>query len=188
MPGYDSTSIQKVLSRIEEIKSMTSMHLRNMNGDDSTINSRSKFTEVLDNISRPVKTKFISNQTSYDELKDIIDKYADKYNIDQELIRAMIQVESGWHVDAISNKGAIGLMQLMPKTAAALGVDPNDPVQNLEGGIRYISDLTDRYRGDVEKALAAYNAGPTRVDAGNIPDVSKRYVRNIMAIYNKLRG
>ena len=179
MPIYDLTSVQKVLSRIEEIKAQTALHLHNMDNQES---SRTKFTEVLDNMNRPVKTRAISNQTSYHELKDIIDKYADKYNIDQELIRAMIQVESGWNVDAVSNKGAIGLMQLMPKTAAALGVDPNDPVQNLEGGIRYISDLTDKYRGDVEKALAAYNAGPNRVDSGNIPDVSKRYVKNLFTV------
>ena len=100
----------------------------------------------------------------------------------------MIQVESGWTTNAVSNKGAQGLMQLMPRTAAMLGVeDPFDPAQNIEGGVRYISDLTDKYRGDIEKALAAYNAGPTRVDSGNIPEVSKRYVRNIMSIYRRLR-
>ena len=100
----------------------------------------------------------------------------------------MIQVESGWNTDAVSNKGAQGLMQLMPRTAAMLGVsDPFDAVQNIEGGVRYISDLTDKYRGDIEKALAAYNAGPARVDSGNIPEVSRRYVKNIMSIYRKLR-
>ena len=129
-----------------------------------------------------------SGKTSYSEMQDVIDFCADKYNIDNELIRAMIQVESGWQVDAVSNKGAQGLMQLMPKTAAMLGVDdPFDPVQNIEGGVRYISDLTDKYRGDIEKALAAYNAGPARVDSGNIPEVSRRYVKNIMALYHRIR-
>ncbi len=76
----------------------------------------------------------------------------------------------------------------MPRTAAMLGVsDPFDPEQNIEGGVKYISDLTDKYRGDVEKALAAYNAGPGRVDSGNVPAVSHRYVKNVMALYHRLR-
>ena len=187
MPGADLSGMQRVLGRIEEIKSQTTAAFRNaqtINGDPG----KNKFIDVLNKAKNSVKQVALSNKTSYEELKEVIDKYADKYNMDQELIRAMIQVESGWNTDAVSNKGALGLMQLMPKTAAMLGVNPNDPIQNLEGGIRYISDLTDKYRGDIEKALAAYNAGPARVDSGQIPEVSKRYVKNIMSIYNKLRS
>lgn len=181
--GPDLTSIQKVLSRIDQIKRQT---MPEMPQQDTT---KSKFVDVLDKVNKKnTRGPRISGKTSYTEMQDVIDKCADKYNIDQELIRAMIQVESGWQTDAVSNKGAQGLMQLMPKTAAMLGVsDPFDPVQNIEGGVRYISDLTDKYRGDIEKALAAYNAGPARVDSGNIPEVSKRYVRNIMALYHKIR-
>ncbi len=185
MIGPNMTNITRVLSRIEEINRQLMPELY-----QNTAPIKSKFADALNEASRvPRRAQSnISGKTSYTELRDIIDECAEKYNVDNELIRAMIQVESGWNTDAVSNKGAQGLMQLMPRTAAMLGViDPFDPVQNIEGGVRYISDLTDKYRGNVEKALAAYNAGPARVDSGNIPEVSKRYVKNIMAIYKRLR-
>ncbi len=183
--GPNLSNVTRVLSRIEEInrRVMPEMY-------QPAAPLKSKFVDVLNEVSRAGRKakSNVSGKTSYTELKDIIDECAEKYNVDNELIRAMIQVESGWNTDAVSNKGAQGLMQLMPRTAAMLGVnDPFDPVQNIDGGVRYISDLTDKYRGDVEKALAAYNAGPARVDSGSIPDVSKRYVKNIMSIYRKLR-
>lgn len=185
--GPNLTNVTRVLSRIEEINRQLMPEMY-----QQTAPVKSKFVEVLNDVARISRktgsNNNISGKTSYAELKDIIDECAEKYNIDNELIRAMIQVESGWNTGAVSNKGAQGLMQLMPRTAAMLGVsDPFDPIQNIEGGVRYISDLTDKYRGDIEKALAAYNAGPARVDSGNIPDVSKRYVKNIMAVYRKLR-
>lgn len=186
--GPNLSNVTRVLSRIEEINRRLMPDLY----QQQTAPIKSKFVEVMKDVERARRTSrtrsTISGKTSYEELKDIIDECAEKYNIDNELIRAMIQVESGWDTGAVSNKGAQGLMQLMPRTAAMLGVtDPYDPVQNIEGGVRYISDLQDKYRGDIEKALAAYNAGPARVDSGNIPEVSKRYVKNIMAIYRKLR-
>ena len=184
--GPNFTNISRVLSRIDEINSQFRMFHPTQNNEAN----KSKFVDVLNDVKKskaPLKSN-ISGKTNYRELQNVIDECAERYNIDNELIRAMIQVESGWNTEAVSNKGAQGLMQLMPRTAAMLGVsDPFDPVQNIEGGVRYISDLTDKYRGDVEKALAAYNAGPARVDSGNIPEVSRRYVKNIMAIYRKLR-
>ena len=186
MIGPNFTNINNVLSRIDEINRQFNLYQQ---PDASKIKSR--FVDVLNDVEKAknkARSKNISGKTSYTELKAIIDECAEKYNIDNELIRAMIQVESGWDTQAVSNKGAQGLMQLMPRTAAMLGVDdPFDAEQNIEGGVRYISDLTDKYRGDIEKALAAYNAGPTRVDSGDIPEVSKRYAKNIMAIYRKLR-
>lgn len=187
--GPDMTNITRVLSRIEEINHRI---MPDFYHAQHTNPLKSKFVDVMNEVQsagRKARRKSsISGKTSYIELQDIIDECAEKYNVDNELIRAMIQVESGWNTDAVSNKGAQGLMQLMPRTAAMLGVnDPFDPAQNIEGGVRYISDLTDKYRGDVEKALAAYNAGPARVDSGNIPEVSRRYVKNIMSIYRKLR-
>ena len=186
MIGPNFTNINRILSRIDEINRQFNLYQQQ---DNAPIKSR--FVDVLNDVEKiknKSRSKNISGKTSYSELKSFIDECAEKYNIDNELIRAMIQVESGWNTEAVSNKGAQGLMQLMPRTAAMLGVDdPFDAEQNIEGGVRYISDLTDKYRGDIEKALAAYNAGPARVDSGNIPDVSKRYVKNIMAIYRKLR-
>ncbi len=188
MTGPNMTNITRVLSRIEEINRRL---MPDMYNKPNPTNSR--FIDVLNEVNGIGRNSSnsrsnISGKTSYTELKDVIDACAEKYNVDDELIRAMIQVESGWNTEAVSNKGAQGLMQLMPRTAAMLGVsNPFDPAQNIEGGVRYISDLTDKYRGDIEKALAAYNAGPARVDSGNIPEVSKRYVKNIMAIYRRLR-
>ena len=186
MIGPNMTNITRVLSRIEEInrRLMPDMY------QHPTAPLKSKFVDVLNEVNKAARKSRsnISGKTSYTELQDVIDSCAEKYNVDSELIRAMIQVESGWNTDAVSNKGAQGLMQLMPRTAAMFGVsDPFDAEQNIEGGVRYISDLTDKYRGDIEKALAAYNAGPARVDSGNIPEVSKRYVKNIMSIYRRLR-
>ncbi|MBQ7543833.1 MAG: lytic transglycosylase domain-containing protein [Synergistaceae bacterium] len=187
--GPNLTNITRVLSRIEEINHRIMPDLYHTQGSAPV---KSRFVEVMDEVSgigrRARSAGAVSGKTSYTELQEVIDRCAEKYNIDSELIRAMIQVESGWDTQAVSNKGAQGLMQLMPRTAAMLGVtDPFNAEQNIEGGVRYISDLTDKYRGDIEKALAAYNAGPARVDAGNIPEVSKRYVKNIMSIYRKLR-
>ena len=187
MIGPNMTNITRVLSRIEEINRRL---MPDMYNHPNPTNSR--FEDVLNDVTRvnrtPRNAGNISGKTSYTELKDVIDSCAEKYNVDSELIRAMIQVESGWNTEAVSNKGAQGLMQLMPRTAAMLGVNnPFDPAQNIDGGVRYISDLTDKYRGDIEKALAAYNAGPARVDSGNIPEVSRRYVKNIMSIYRRLR-
>ena len=72
--------------------------------------------------------------------------------------------------------------------AITLGVsDPFDSEQNIEGGVKYISDLTDKYKGDVERALAAYNAGSARVDSGNTPSATGRYVKNVMALYHRYR-
>ena len=188
MVGPNYTNITRVLSRIEEINRQMTPELFQPQIQN---NSKSKFVDVLNEVDKSKSRKLPGRaygKTNYTEMKDVIDSCAEKYNIDSELIRAMIQVESGWDTQAVSNKGAQGLMQLMPRTAAMLGVaDPFDPEQNIEGGVRYISDLTDKYRGDIEKALAAYNAGPARVDSGNIPEVSRRYVRNIMSIYRRLR-
>lgn len=182
MIGPDLTGVNRVLSRIDQI-------VRQAMPDMPNPAAATRFVDVLDDAARKGKRAAPpSGKTSYQELQGVIDRCANKYNIDQELIRAMIQVESGWKTDAVSNKGAQGLMQLMPKTAAMLGVaDPFNPEQNIEGGVKYISDLTDKYRGDVEKALAAYNAGPARVDSGQIPAVSSRYVRNVMALYHRIR-
>ena len=186
MMGPNMSNIARVLSRIDEInRRLMPEMFQQQHGP-----TRSRFVDVLAETQRTGTTSgpTITGKTSYTELKKVIDECAEKYNIDNELIRAMIQVESGWDTRAVSNKGAQGLMQLMPRTAAMLGVtDPFDPVQSIDGGVRYISDLTDKYHGDIEKALAAYNAGPARVDSGNIPEVSKRYVKNIMAIYRRLR-
>jgi soluble lytic murein transglycosylase-like protein len=89
---------------------------------------------------------------------------AAKYGIDPALISSMVANESGWNQGARSNKGAIGLMQLMPKTAAGLGVDPTNPEQNIEGGTKYMRQLLNKYKGNERAAVAAYNMGPGALD------------------------
>lgn len=108
---------------------------------------------------------------------------AAKYDLSPALIEAVVWQESRWRADAVSPKGAQGLAQLMPATARELGVDPHDPYANLEGGARYLRAQLDRFDGDLEKALAAYNAGPGRVErAGGIPRIreTQNYVAAIM--------
>jgi soluble lytic murein transglycosylase-like protein len=107
-----------------------------------------------------------------------------KYDVSPALLDAVVWQESRWNVDAVSPAGARGLAQLMPATARMMGVDPDDPHANLEGGARYLRMQLDRFGGDLEKALAAYNAGPARVvKAGGVPAIreTRDYVAAILA-------
>lgn len=109
---------------------------------------------------------------------------AAKYDISPTLLEAVVWQESRWNERAVSPVGARGLAQLMPGTARQMGVDPGDPMANLEGGARYLRMQLDAFGGDIEKALAAYNAGPMRVQkAGGIPRIreTQAYVAAIMA-------
>lgn len=106
-----------------------------------------------------------------------------RFDLSPALIEALVWQESRWRAQAVSPVGAQGLAQLMPGTARYLGVDPRDPFANLEGGARYLREQLDRFDGDLEKALAAYNAGPGRVlAAGGIPRIreTQTYVAAIM--------
>lgn len=108
---------------------------------------------------------------------------AARFDLSPALLEALVWQESRWNENALSPVGAQGLAQLMPGTARYLGVDPRDPHANLEGGARYLREQLDRFDGDLEKALAAYNAGPGRVERANgIPNIreTKQYVAAIM--------
>jgi soluble lytic murein transglycosylase-like protein len=113
-----------------------------------------------------------------------IDAAAARHGIDPALLRGLVRQESGFDPRAHSAAGAMGLTQLMPATAASLGVtDPYDPVQSLDGGARYLRQMLDRFGGDPAKALAAYNAGPGAVARfGGVPPYqeTQNYVRNIL--------
>ncbi len=100
-----------------------------------------------------------------DQFDALIARHARRQHLSPDLVRAVIQVESGFDPDAQSAKGALGLMQLMPATAAELGVrNPFDPAENIRAGTAYLRELLDRYDGNQRLALAAYNAGPGTVD------------------------
>lgn len=106
-----------------------------------------------------------------------------RYDLSPALIEALVWQESRWRENAVSPAGARGLAQLMPGTARDLGVNPDDPFANLEGGARYLREQLNRFNGDLERALAAYNAGPGRViSAGGIPRIreTQAYVAAIM--------
>ena len=108
---------------------------------------------------------------------------AARFDLSPALIEAVVWQESRWHAGAVSPVGARGLAQLMPGTARQMGVDASDPYANLEGGARYLREQLDRFGGDLEKALAAYNAGPGRVEsAGGVPQIreTQSYVASIM--------
>ncbi len=116
---------------------------------------------------------------------------AERLDLDPKLVRALIYVESGERPDAVSNKGAMGLMQLMPQTAKELGVsNPMRPRENVRGGVHYFSQMMERFGGDVKLALAAYNAGPSAVEKyGGIPPFKETqdFVRKVLNIYAKVK-
>ncbi len=121
---------------------------------------------------------------------DAIAKYASRYNVEENLVRAVIRQESCFNKDARSHVGAHGLMQLMPGTADMMGVDNSaDPHQNIQGGAKYLSRQLDNFGGDKQLALAAYNAGPGAVNKyGGIPPYreTQDYVVKVMAEYKRL--
>ena len=124
-----------------------------------------------------------SAQTLPDAYAAKVHELAARFDLSPALIEAVVWQESRWRAEAVSPVGARGLAQLMPGTAREMGVDPGDPFANLEGGARYLRQQLDRFDGDVEKALAAYNAGPGRVMAANgIPAIreTQNYVSSVM--------
>jgi soluble lytic murein transglycosylase-like protein len=130
----------------------------------------------------PVPTR--TEPMSDEELSPMIKAASDKYGVDEDLIRAVIKQESNGSPVALSPRGAQGIMQLMDATAKQYGVrNVFDPAENIDAGVHFLADLLKRYDGDVEKTLAAYNAGPERVDeAGGVPQIpeTQAYVRAIM--------
>src|SRR6266446_5769262 len=123
------------------------------------------------------------------DLNEVVKTASGTYNLDPDLVNSVIRAESGFNVRAVSPKGAQGLMQLMPQTASQLGVqNAFDPQANVEGGTRYLRELLVRYDFDLIKALAAYNAGPQRVERyGGVPPYyeTKAYVARIVRDFNR---
>jgi soluble lytic murein transglycosylase-like protein len=182
--------ITRVLGRIREIEAMVYPA-----PPPEDVKAGERFEKVMEEVlddpyeSGEAKISVPSGLTERMSMwEDDIQRLCEQYEVDPHLARAVMRMESGGNPDAVSSAGAIGLMQLMPGTAKSLGVDPKNPERNLEGGIKYLAQLADKYDGDYVKTLAAYNAGSSRVDSyGGVPPFpeTQRYVKNVMALYQK---
>jgi len=142
-------------------------------------------------IAVPVGSPLIARSSPHYE--PLIRQHASQHRIRPELVRAVIQVESAFNPRAVSPKGAMGLMQLMPATAKQFGViDPFNPAENIRAGVSYLRQLLDRYDHDEQLALAAYNAGPSAVDkyGSKVPPYkeTQNYVLKITNLHGYVRG
>jgi len=159
--------------------------------------SKAKFGEILSNPATRVNAQIYTNTasavtpkadySSKSKIKELISRVSQKHGVDEKLVNALVNQESGFNPNAKSKVGALGLMQLMPATAKGLGVtNPMDPEQNVEGGVKYLKSMLDKYNGNIILALAAYNAGPGAVDKyDGVPPYkeTQNYVRSILASY-----
>jgi len=142
------------------------------------------------------KKKISKSHPIMDTKRDFYDPFINRaselFAVDPALVRSVIRVESNYNHLAVSPKGAMGLMQLMPGTARELGVgDPFDPAANIHGGVMYLRQLLDTFEGDLSLSLAAYNAGPERVFSKKaVPAIheTRNYVKQVLYYYSKLRG
>jgi len=140
-------------------------------------------------LSKLTDTSTSSEKTSNtkEAILGYINEVCENYGVDEKLVQALVKQESGFNPNAISKAGAMGLMQLMPSTAKSLGVsDAMNPKENIEGGVKYLKQMLDKYHGNKILALAAYNAGPGAVDKySGVPPYkeTQNYVRSILANY-----
>ena len=135
----------------------------------------------------------VSNLTVDERIENAVELYSNQHGVDSNLVKAIIKVESNFDPNVVSSAGAKGLMQLMPENCKALGVeDPFNIEQNIEGGVKHIKEYIDRYDGDIEMALMAYNGGPTRMmnrgvtsidDIYKMPKETQNYVPKVMSYY-----
>jgi len=141
---------------------------------------------------RVVQSHPQTEQLSPQDLHQTILSASRRYRVDPNLVKAVIKVESDYDPSAVSEAGAMGLMQLMPATASTLDVqNPFNATENITGGVKHLSSLLSRFNGDLTLALAAYHAGAKRVEAyGQVPPIEKthRYIQKVMAAYQTYRG
>lgn len=164
-------------------KPVPSANVRAARSAAEEVNHLLASTEAVSPALRPVRGRAFSQQ----EIDAAIDQAASRHNVDPSLVRAVIKVESNFNPNAVSRKGAMGLMQLMPQTARQLNVsNPFDPEQNVDAGVRQLKQLMENYGGDVKLTLAAYNAGPGAVArSAGVPHYAetRQYVKRITQLY-----
>lgn len=195
----DLSAIRQIQARIAEIEGQFSLPAQQMPGmefaaklqqemDKNVVSAAGKAHTVqsAQGATAVQQAEKSRSDVSNSELARTIHAAAAKYAVDPKLVSAVAEVESGGNQSAVSSAGAVGVMQLMPETAAGLGVNPYDMKSNVEGGTKYLREMLDTFDGDVKKAVAAYNAGPNAVKAyGGIPPYAEtqNYVNNVLDIY-----
>ena len=181
------------MERISEIKKRFGLMNENAKTNQNTEVDGSEgdlkrtFSEILSD-----RTGVSSSQQgnmSKDDIENLIEKISIKEGVSPSLVKAVVENESSYNTMAVSPKGAMGLMQLMPETAKELGVnDSFSAEENIEGGVKYLKGLLNKYQWDYKKALAAYNAGPKLVDSYNgVPPIKEtaEYVKRVLNSYRK---
>lgn len=181
------------MERISEIKKRFGLMNENAKTNQSSEVDGSEgdlkrtFSEILSD-----RTGVSSSQQgnmSKDDIENLIEKISIKEGVSPSLVKAVVENESSYNTMAVSPKGAMGLMQLMPETAKELGVnDSFSAEENIEGGVKYLKGLLNKYQWDYKKALAAYNAGPKLVDSYNgVPPIKEtaEYVKRVLDSYRK---
>lgn len=164
--------VYAVMDRINEIKGRFGLNKKAETAVEVTTDKKSGFSDQLDSLNTgnvtPSNGKRLDRAMTVDEINSLAEKVAIKEGVSPSLVKKIIKAESDYDVDAVSSKGALGLMQLMPETAESLGVaDPFSPEENITGGVKHLKQLIQSYHGDYKKAVAAYNAGKAAVDRNN---------------------
>lgn len=206
--------ISAIQQRIDAIESISSHLTKKITPEANDSHGAAGFQTILD---EAVKQQKIKNQqreeqrqadsrptapvgkgfgemlptTAANGYAPLINAAAQRNGVDPALVNAVAAVESGYNQNAVSSAGAVGIMQLMPETAAHLGVNPYDAASNIEGGAKLLSSQLRQYNGDVAKALAAYNAGSGAVEQyGGIPpyDETRTYIDRVMDVYRQTSG
>lgn len=178
------------MARINEIKSRFGLNKTNVIKPETVKDkSFSQMTDEAVNLLNNENGIYEEGSATKSDIDKLVNYYSQKKGVPASLVHSVIKAESDYNSEAISPKGAMGLMQLMPETAMGLGVEnPFNPEENIKGGVTLLKSLLDNYKGDYKLALAAYNAGQTKVDkAGGVPDFkeTREYVKKVMNLYNE---